>query len=287
MAIALQSVFEYKRKHFLSLESNMKVKLLHYLFTEFNTTESLENESGFQSSRAICASFLNYDALGLVNEEELEELLKLHYSEDDIWKNKILHKLNELKQVSADSEHAPYSLEKVKNFALLANIISYSDFFEDMTLKFENIKTIIESNRNNEKNAFYNEDGTAKNEESCRDIIFQRLSDKYGYDWEIIREKYEANNRVDLSIKYKSAQEFEVQIECKKDSNKQLYIGIKDQLLDKYFSEDVHYGIYLVFYFGLKKNKEKMIDKINESIPPKHHDKIKVICIDLTFDLQE
>lgn len=281
MAIALQSVFEYKRKHFLSLESDVKVRLLHYLFSEFNTTESLENESGFQSSRAICASFLNYDAIDLVNEEELEELLKLHYDEDDIWKNKILHKLNELKQVSADSEHSPYSIEKVKNFALSANIISYSDFFEDVLLKLEDIKTIIESNRNQDKNAFYNEDGNAKNEESCRDIIFQRLSDKYGYDWKITREKYEANNRVDLNVKYKSSREFEVQVECKKDNNRQLYTGIKDQLINKYFSKDVEYGIYLIFYFGAKKSKEKMLRDIQNSVEVGYEDKIKIICIDL------
>jgi len=282
MAIALQSVFEYKRKHFLSLESSVKVRLLHYLFSEFNTTESLENESGFQSSRAICASFLNHNALDLVNEKELEELLQLHY-DDDIWRNKILHKLNEFKQVSTDSEHSLYSIEKVKNFALSANIISYSDFFEDVTLKLDDIKNIIEANRNNEKNAFYNEDKTAKNEESCRDVIFQRLSDKYGYDWEIIREKYEANNRVDLNIKYKSSKQFEIQVECKKDNNRQLFTGIKDQLIDKYFSKDIQFGIYLIFYFGAKKDKKNMLTNLQKLIEEDYKDKIKIICIDLTL----
>ena len=136
---------------------------------------------------------------------------------------------------------------------------------------------------NNEKNAFYNEDQTAKNEESCRDIIFQRLSDKYGYDWEITREKYEANNRVDLNIKYKSSKQFEVQVECKKDNNRQLYTGIKDQLIDKYFSKGVQFGIYLIFYFSDRKDKNKMLTNLQKLIEEDYKDKIKVICIDLTL----
>ena len=100
------------------------------------------------------------------------------------------------------------------------------------------------------------------------------------------RESYEANNRVDINIKYKplsapSAQ-YEVQIECKKDSNGDIYNGIESQLINKYFSSGVQYGVYLIFYFAQKiKDTEEMLNKLEESIPLKYKDNIKVICIEL------
>ncbi len=286
MAIALQSLFEYKRKHFLSLDSSVKVKLIHYLISVFDTEDSIENVSGFQSGKAICGSFLRHDALDLMETEELYELRKNHYRDDDIWSNKILHKINELEQKGADSGHVPYSIEKIKNFSLSGSIVDYLDFFEDIILKLEDIKATIESNRINDKDPFYNHIKgvkTKKTEEACRDVILQRLNDKYGYDLDVTKEKYEANNRVDMNVKYRSTADFEIQVECKRDDNQELYTGIKDQLIDKYFSAGVQYGVYLVFYFGFKKDKEKMLQRIQESIPTGYVDRVKLICIDLCF----
>jgi hypothetical protein len=149
------------------------------------------------------------------------------------------------------------------------------------------LKIEIEDNRHNDKNAFYNEiigEKLKKTEESCRDILYHRLQDKYGGYIDLTKELYEANNRVDINIRYQSDLSYEIQIECKRDDNPGLYQGVEDQLIDKYFSSGVQYGIYLIFYFGTKKNKELMLKKVYKSIPNEYENFIKVICIDLTFD---
>ena len=150
-----------------------------------------------------------------------------------------------------------------------------------MCHKIENLKNKIEDNRDMDKEPFYNQDGSPKNEESCRDVILHRLKDKYGYDINFTKENSEANNRVDINIKYRANRNYEVQVECKRDDNSNINTGISDQLIKKYFSSGVEYGIYLVFYFGYKKKKELLLEKINNDIRSKYKTKIKVIYINL------
>jgi hypothetical protein len=117
-------------------------------------------------------------------------------------------------------------------------------------------------------------------ENECRDAIVQKLKDKYE-DIIVSREQQEANNRADINIKYKKDTNLEIQIECKRDDNSEIYIGIKEQLIDKYFATQVNYGIYLIFYFGDKKDMQKMIEKIKENISLEYENSVKIVLIDL------
>lgn len=172
-------------------------------------------------------------------------------------------------------------IKKIKNFIILGNITSGEDFFADICDKLDRLKTEIEDNRSNDKDSFYSQDGTIKHEESCRDVILCRLNDKYGFDLLLTKEKHEANNRVDINIKYKANSDFEVQIECKRDDNCGIDTGISEQLIKKYFSSGVQYGIYLIFYFG-KKGKNDLLRSIKKDIPHEYSNQIKAILIDLT-----
>ncbi len=254
-----------------------------HMFSVFNTEKSIKFIGGFQSSQSQCASFLSRDVLKTLSVEELKALSILHYEEKDIWRNQILNQIDTLMQQESDQSFDRYSTDKIKEFVLLNAIFSKEDFFKDILIKINSIKREIEDSRINQKNLFYNDDGNSKNEEHCRDVIHQKLNDKYGYDIELIREKYEKDDkRVDINIRYKANSDYEVQVECKKDKNRDLYNGIKNQLIDSYFSSGVQFGIYLIFYFGDKKDKEKMLEKVEQSIPSGYHDKIEVVCIDLT-----
>ena len=172
--------------------------------------------------------------------------------------------------------------ERIKNFILSETIISYKDFFIDILSKFDMLKREIEANRDNEKNAFYNEI-KPKIENDCRDVILHRLKDKYGYDLELIKEKNESDNRVDINIKYKVNYSYEIQVECKRDFHREIIDGVQDQLIKKYlFPEiDISYGIYLIFYFDASTDKETLIKEVNDFIHIDKRDYIKVICIDL------
>lgn len=279
MAVAIFDLFDYTRL-FEDTLSEKKVHILDYMFSVFNTEQSIQNVSGFQSQQSQCASFL-IDIVKTLSIDELKSLYLLHKNEDNIWRNRILNEIDTKQQQDADQNFDKYSISKIKEFVFSDAILSKDDFFEDIGIKLNIVKQEIEDNRNNEKNQFYNDNGSSKNEESCRDVILQKLNDKYGYDIESCKEKYEADNRVDINIKYKAKPSYEVQVECKKDRNRDLYKGIEHQLIAKYFSSGVEYGIYMIFYFGDKTNKQDMLDKINKSIPDSYEKKIKVIYLEL------
>jgi len=285
MAISLYSLFEHKIERFESIESNIKVKLVDYMITQFNTEDSMKSVSGFVSPKVSCAFFLTNKALNFLKPNELKQLLNFHHDEEDLWKYRIAHKVSEFNQQEADQKFKLYSINKIKDFIISNVIISEEDFFEDIYLKIEKLKNVIEKNRDNDKDSFYNESGVSKKEESCRDVIMRRLKDNFGYDIELTKEKHEADNRVDINIKYKANSQFEIQVECKKNQHRDIYKGISDQLINKYMSSKVKYGIYLVFYFG-DKDKEILKKNLIKKIPENYKNRIKVILIDLTYKNQ-
>ena len=265
---------------FEELNSSQKVKVINYMISAFNTKESIKHSDGAQSNKQLCASFLDGNALYLLNVEELEKLKESHNDKDDIWRNKIYYAIAKRTQEEVDNSYSQSDINKIKQFILQDSIISKQDFYNDVCIKLNSLKEIIEDNRDNDKNIFYEND-KSKKETECRDIIVQRLKDKYGEDWHINIEKKEANNQVDINIKHRKL-DYEVQIECKRDDNTRLYKDIEHQLIDKYLSSKVRYGIYLIFYFGDKKDKDLMLKKLEESIPYLYLEKIKIIYINLT-----
>lgn len=290
MAIAFHSLIRDNIQELYSkiknYDSDLKIKIISYMMSAFNTEESIRSVNGIQSDKNICASFLQRTSLMFFDIEELEKLSKLHSRDDDIWKNKILNKLNEKLQQQSDTSHENYKTKDIKKFIFKSTILSKEDFFREVTYKIEKLKQEIEDNINNDKNSFYSEVKrikSQKTEEASRDIILQRLNDKYRSELLLTKEQYLADNRLDINIKYKSNFSYQVQIECKRDDNGELYEGIQNQLVNKYFSSDVQHGIYLIFYFGKLKNKSLMLKKIYNSIPNGYEDKIKVICIDLVI----
>jgi len=283
MAIAIHSLLFLgsKIESFTDLDSTRKVRLIDYMFSQFTTAKSIELHNGFQSSKDSCAGFLRDNALNILDSGELKMLQKARKGEDDIWAYRITHTISEKEQANTDSQYSLINIEKIKNFIFSDDISSLEDFFADVSDKLNKLKTEIEDNRDNEKDLFHNQNGSAKLEEACRDVILLRLKDKYGYDLVVTKEKYEANNRVDINIKYAANNDFEIQVECKRDSNSKLCEAIQTQLIEKYFSSGVQYGIYLIFYFGIKKDRDAMLKKVYESIPNNYRNKIKVVCIDL------
>ena len=268
--------------------SDLKVKIVSYMLFAFNSEESIERVNGIQSAKNICASFLtDYAFKILLNKDELNILSTLHENNNDIWKYRILNVLNEQERQEIDKLHGNYSVEEIKEFILKNSILSQEDFFTEICFKVEKLKQEIEDNRRSDKLTFYNENAqnkTPKIEERCRDIILQRLESRYREVYDFTKELYEGENRVDINIRYLKDLSFEVQIECKRDDNDNLYIGIENQLIKKYFPSGVNYGLYIIFFFGIKKNIKLMLEKVKKSLPSGFENKIKIYCIDLTIE---
>lgn len=281
MAIAIQSIFEHKKKRIVEAKSSIKIKIIDFMLNQFKTEASIENHNGWQSGKDITASFLRIEALEILSLEELKGLGKNYTSKDNIWTYRIANKISELESSKADSLHSLYSIEELKSVIFENKIISNEDFFTEISLRLDDLKDEIEDNRYNGKKPFYNENKTSKNEEACRDEILRRLKDKY-QDINLTKEQHEADNRVDLNIKYNENSEFEIQIECKKDNNADIYKGIQEQLIGKYLSSKVKYGVYIIFYFGDRKDKEKFLKKVYATRPIEQKNFVKILCIDLT-----
>ncbi|PHR56050.1 MAG: hypothetical protein COA44_09285 [Arcobacter sp.] len=284
MAIAIHSVFSCNKfRAFTPYPNPKRASVISKMMNAFNTEESIKDVNGIQSSKNICASFLTRDVLKVLKLEECKELLKEH--KNDIWSNQIKHAIDEKKQAKMDSQgYGHYPLEYVKNFLLKQSIVSEKDFFEDVCIRLKKLVLRINDSRDEEKDKFYNLN-TSKDENACRNILLNDLKLLYEHEWLLTREKHEANDkRVDLNIKYKNHDTYEVQIECKKDKNKNLLDGIQKQLINQYLysSSSVQYGIYLIFYFGeIKRTPEKLLTELRTRIPNHYENKIEIILLDL------
>jgi len=282
MAIAMYDIFSHNNfRAFNPYPNPKRVSAVSKMMLAFNTEESIESVNGIQSRKNTCADFLRNQVLKIFRLEECEELLKEH--KNDIWTNQIKHAIDEKKQANMDAQgYGHYPIEYVKDFLLKQSIISEKDFFEDVCIRLNNLAIRIKASRDDQKDKFYNSK-VSKDENSCRDILLNDLKLLYEKEWLLTRESYEANNkRVDINIKYKNNNDYEVQIECKKDKNKDLLTGIETQLINQYFSSGVQYGIYLVFYFGeCKKTSEQTLKELEEKISEKYINNIKIILIDL------
>lgn len=266
---------DYYPERFNDLKSDQKVQFIYYMMQQFPDEESLYTQDGYQSDKDRCASFIKYDALGLLDRSELETLKEKGLNET-IWPDRILRRLHELDQESHDKRHQKHPVQTLKNYLLTVTVLSAQDFFVDVYEKLEQLKKDIEANRGNDKGLFYN-DKNSKKEESCRDAVVLRLQDRHGEYLAITKEKHEANNRVDIHISSKDNKDYQVQVECKKDSNANLIPGIQEQLIKKYLYNKCEYGVYLVFLF--EKSEDELLKELKTKIPDEYKDKIKILII--------
>lgn len=95
-----------------------------------------------------------------------------------------------------------------------------------------------------------------KSENDCRDALLSDLQErlkKLGIDAQ--REgSYADDTRADIRVSFGGSEEYNVPIEIKKDSHRDLWRAIHEQLIAKYIRDPgaQGYGIYLVFWFGGK-----------------------------------
>lgn len=95
-----------------------------------------------------------------------------------------------------------------------------------------------------------------KPENDCRDMLLSDLSERLGrLGVDAIKEGYFAEDkRADIRISFGGAGGFNVPIEIKKDSHRNLWRAIREQLIPRYTRDPGAdgFGIYLVFWFGGK-----------------------------------
>ena len=133
-----------------------------------------------------------------------------------------------------------------------------------------------------------------KHENSCRDALLSDLRQSIGRDIDAQPEGEYANDaRADIRVSYK---EFQIPIEIKKSTHRELWSGIRNQLIKKYAVDPATggYGIYLVFWFGVDPaaqphpaaghpdNPERMRELLETSLSASERRKISICVIDVS-----
>lgn len=252
----------------------------------FKDETVMEERNGIIDSEQSLIRNLRYGFFqGIDGEKGLNVLQRLlnEGGLSEYWENRIKMQIYELTSELSEKSAIKMSIEKAKEYIFNRTYKDELDFWKDVCDKLDFIKREIEDNRDNQKDAFYQNKINSKNEESCRDLILIKWNDKYSMIAKATKEKYEANNRVDINLQCQMGIPAEVQIECKKDNNAQIKAGIPEQLVGKYLNKkNVNYGIYLVFNFD-NNNPENLKKSLITTIPKGYENNIDVKYLDLRY----
>ena len=137
----------------------------------------------------------------------------------------------------------------------VASPLTRGDLAAFLVNRLEEISLRIRTANTNDWRQYWNEDqyrrpSEPKHEDSCRDALLSdlRASLPMGVDSQP-EGRYVNDKRSDIRVAYR---DFNVPIEAKRNSHRDLWSAMRDQLIAKYASDPATsgYGIYLVFWFG-------------------------------------
>ena len=196
--------------------------------------------------------------------------------------------------VRRDANYVPPSPAKV--MATLDNgpPSSAADLRELVVDRLVRIGEEVQTTNANLWRQFWNEDSRKpKHENSCRDALLamfhHRLPD--GCDPQP-EGQYAANKRTDIRV---AAPGWNVPVEIKKNSHRDVWSAVRNQLLPRYANDPATegLGIYLVLWFGPEQTSsvsgarkpatpEEMRDQLLASLTPEERRRAAVIVMDVT-----
>ena len=163
--------------------------------------------------------------------------------------------------------------------------------------RIRNIATGIRTQNTNQWRLFWNEvshgkPGEPKVENSCRDALLALLKPHLPHPVSAQPESQHANqNRSDIAV---SAPGFQIPIEVKRNTDRELWSALHKQLIAKYAVDPASggYGVYVVFWFGSDKQRprsdgtrpnspEKLEVLLREALGEKEARKISICVIDV------
>jgi len=138
----------------------------------------------------------------------------------------------------------------------------------------------------------------SKSENDCRNVLLSDLIERLGrLSIDAQREgSYADDKRADIRVSFGGANGFNVPIEIKKDTHRDLWRSIHEQLINKYTRDPGAdgYGIYLVFWFGGKgmplpadgkklRSAAELEERLRQTLSPEERHRIYICVIDCTL----
>ncbi len=261
---------------FNSLSEDEKIHLIKNFMLVFTDETKMPIKDGIQSNLDRTIFFVRNYLLNFANLKEIEKLLK-EKKLSNYWEKLLKSRHIKLK---SNSKYKNFIINELKNFIENKGLLDEKDFFEFVSIEIDNLIDRIESNETNEKNSFWDKD-KHKSENKCRDAFCNLLTRPDFLT--LTREPLIGNRKADIEVFHKT-KNWKIRIECKLDKSNKLFTAIKTQLIEKYLkNKSTNYGIYLIFYFGdRKKSIEEILSKVNNNIPAKWKNRIKVKILNLS-----
>lgn len=197
------------------------------------------------------------EELGSIAGDEAEQALAALVQDRrlEIWRGHLKRAQRRQRVVSRDATYCHPGIEQIQdalNGCEPANIVDLHALLVD---HLGDVGAAIRGADSNLWRQFWNEDrhrrpDTPKPEESCRDALLALLRPRLPSGVVLQPEgTYAADARADVRASYR---EFNVPIEIKKNSHRDLWRAVRSQLIPKYTTDPATsgYGIYLVLWFG-------------------------------------
>ena len=171
------------------------------------------------------------------------------------WRGALVRARDAQRVVRRDATFRPPSIEQVRRTLENGPPANAGDLAALLLDRLRDIAEQIQTGNTNDWRLFWNEKPhrepiAPKHENSCRDALLSRLRERLPPAADGQPEGHYANDRrADIRV---ACGVFHVPIEIKKDSHRDLWSALHDQLIAHYAQDPATdgYGIYLVFRFG-------------------------------------
>ena len=240
----------------------------------------LSSEPGDEAQRALA---------DLVQHPELEG-----------WHPHLKRALDEQRVIHRDASYSHPSIEQVQDTLTDGPPADAADLRALLEDRLNDMCEDLRGGNSDFWRQFWNEDSHgrptgAKPENSCRAALLANLQLRLPADVDAAREgPYAADTRADIRVSYGG---FNVPIEIKKDSHRDLWRALRDQLMAQYTTDPATdgYGIYLVLWFadpdrpvtrhpgGNRPNApEELKHRLEQTLTADEARKISVVVMDVT-----
>ena len=197
------------------------------------------------------------------------------------WRGQLERARDTQRVIHRDAAYRHPSVEQVRSTLSNRSPANASDLAALLVDLLDEVAIRIRTDYTNDWKQYWNEDSLSKkptvpkHEDSCRDALLSQLR-KHLPEGVVGQPevRYANDYRADIRVAY---QDFNVPIEVKKSSNRNLWSAPQDQLIAKYTRDPATggHGIYLVFWFG------------GDSVTPPPYDELPTTPIELQARLEE
>ena len=185
--------------------------------------------------------------------EALEALLADNALSD--WRDMLASRLHTQRRIRRDASYHRLTIEQVNQTLKGGTPANAGDLAALVMDRLSELATTIRDGNTDDWKQFWNEDSyrrplEPKPEDSCRDTLLYRLRLRLPPGVDAQPEVHYADDkRADIHIAF---QIFQVPVEVKKNSHRELWSAMHKQLIKQYVRDPATdgYGIYLVFWFG-------------------------------------